>query len=311
MKESLHDYMKVGLVHFMAYPATIGGDGPVLETMNEVVTDDYFDAIEITRVNDPEEAKKVQGLLNSSGITVGFGAQPIELRAGLNMNSLDDEVRRTAVDALKEAADMAYFFGAGKLGFISGKMPENPKDMDASLQALKDSIIEVGQYAKNTGDGSLILSLETFDDETDKKALIGTNRRAVELSREVRKHLPDFGLMLDLSHIPMQGETIREALTIAREHINHAHIGTCVISDLNDPLYGDKHPRFLHPLSEATIPEVREFLKVLFEIGYLHDNPVERPVVSFEVMPAAGTYETPQSVVVEAKRVLREAWRRL
>lgn len=311
MRDSLHNYMKVGLVHFMAYPSTIGGDGPVLETMAEVVTDDYFDAIEITRVNDPEVKKEVQGLLGSSGITVGFGAQPIELRAGLDMNSLDEETRVKAVDALKDAVDQAYYFGAGKLGFISGRKPENPADMDAALDALKTSIIEVGQYAKTTGDGNLVLSLETFDDETDKKALIGTNRLAVELSREVRKHLPDFGLMLDLSHIPMQGETIREALTIAEEHINHAHIGTCVISDLNDPLYGDKHPRFLHPLSEATVPEVREFLKVLFEIGYLTEDPEVLPVVSFEVMPAAGTYETPQSVVVEAKRVLAEAWRRL
>jgi len=30
MKESLHAYMKVGIVHFMAWPSTIKGEGPIL-----------------------------------------------------------------------------------------------------------------------------------------------------------------------------------------------------------------------------------------------------------------------------------------
>lgn len=307
MKASIHDYLKPGLVHFMAYPATMGGDGPCLETISEVVADEFFDCIEITKVNDPEEAEKVRQVLASSGLEVGFAAQPIALRGGLNLNSFDEEERRKAVDALKDAVDRAYFFGAGKLGFISGKKPAERQD--EALQLLADSIIEIGRYAKSKG--NLVLSLETFDDDTEKKAIIGTNRLAVELSRVVRKHIPDFGLMLDLSHIPMQGETIREALTVAAEHINHAHIGTCVISDLNDPLYGDKHPRFLHPKSECRTPEVRAFLAGLLDIGYLREDAPERNIVSFEVQPAAGSYETPQSVVAEAKRVLREAWRTL
>lgn len=307
MKASLHDYMKVGIVHFMAYPETIGGDGPCFDTMAEIVADEYFDCIEITRVNDEDEAARVKDLLGSSGLAVGFGAQPIELRGGLNLNSFDEEERRKAIDAMKDAVDMAYFFGAKKLGFLSGKKPAERQD-DA-LQLLADSIIEIGHHARSKGD--LILSLETFDDSTDKKALIGTNRLAVELSRVVRKHIPDFGLMVDLSHLPMQGETIHEALTVTAEHINHAHIGTCVISDLDDPLYGDKHPRFLHPKSESRAPEVRAFLAGLMEIGYLREDASERNIVSFEVMPASGTHETTQSVVAEAKRVLREAWRTL
>lgn len=307
MKASIHDYMKVGVVHFMAYPQTIGGDGPCFDTMAEVVYDEYFEDIEITRVNDPDEAARVKDLLASSGMVVGFGAQPMELRPGLNLNSFDDAERRTAIDGLKEAVDMAYYFGAKKLGFLSGKKPSERQD-DA-LQLLADSIVEIGQYAKSKGD--LVLSLETFDDSTDKKALIGTNRLAAELSREVRKHLPDFGLMVDLSHLPMQGETVKEALTATAEHINHAHIGTCVISDVNDPLYGDKHPRFLHPKSECRVPEVRAFLAGLLDIGYLSKNAADRNIVAFEVQPAGGTSETPQSVIAEAKRVMREAWRTL
>lgn len=47
--------MKVGLVHFMAFPATIKGEGPVLETIRKIAVDDYFSAIEITTIKDPEQ----------------------------------------------------------------------------------------------------------------------------------------------------------------------------------------------------------------------------------------------------------------
>lgn len=305
MKASLHDYMKPGIVHFMAFPETLAGDGPVADTIAEIVCDDYFEEIEISRVNDPAERERVKSLLAGSGMAVGFGAQPMELRTGMKLNSFDEKERLEAVGILKEAVDMAYELGAGKLGFLSGKKPADRQD--EALQLLADSIVEIGQYAKSKGD--LVLSLETFDDSTDKKALIGTNRLAVELSREVRKHIPDFGLMVDLSHLPMQGETIREALTVTEEHINHAHIGTCVISDLGDPQYGDAHPRFSHPKGECGVAEVRAFVSGLLDIGYLRADAPDRNVVAFEVKPFGN--ETSQELIAESKRVLREAWRTL
>jgi xylose isomerase domain protein TIM barrel len=209
------------------------------------------------------------------------------------------------VEVLKEAVDQAYEMGARKFGFLSGPKPATGQD--EALALLADSITQIGRYAASKGD--LTLSLETFDDSTDKCALIGTNRLAVELSREVRKTIPDFGLMVDLSHLPMQGETIHEALSVTEEHINHAHIGSCVIRDPSDPAYGDLHPAFSHPKGECGVPEVREFLRGLLEIGYLSEDAPERPVVSFEVQPLGG--QTTGPVVANAKRVLREAWRTL
>lgn len=60
MNEPIRKYMKVGLVHFMAYPTTIRGEGPVAETIRKVVLDDYFEAIEITTVKNPEERAAVK-----------------------------------------------------------------------------------------------------------------------------------------------------------------------------------------------------------------------------------------------------------
>ena len=52
MNESMYKYMKVGIIHFMAFPSTIKGDGPIAETIRKIAVDDYFNAIEITWIKD-------------------------------------------------------------------------------------------------------------------------------------------------------------------------------------------------------------------------------------------------------------------
>ena len=285
MKESLRDYMKVGIVHFMAYPFAASGEEPVADAVAEIVEDEFFDAIEVTRINDEAERRRVAGILSTAGVAVGFGGQPYVLKKGI---------------------DQAYELGAGKFGFLSGPRP--PADeRDRALELLVDSIVQLGRYARSKGD--LVLSLETFDDSTDKKALVGTNRMACEVAYEVRKAIPDFGLMVDLSHLPMQGETPRQALSATRDFINHAHIGNCVIGDPGHPDYGDLHPYFGHPDGENNVPEVREFLRGLLDIGYLREDAPDRGIVAFEVQPRNG--QRTGAVVADAKRVLREAWRTL
>ncbi|MFC7395239.1 sugar phosphate isomerase/epimerase family protein [Scopulibacillus cellulosilyticus] len=274
-----------------------------METVKKIVTDDFFSAIEITKSKDPAEQEEVARILESGSMTVGFGAQPILLGNKANLNSFDPQERQAAIDLAKGAIDKAYEVNAGKLGFVSGPNPE--KDEDQALQILTDSIKELCQYAKSKGD--LVLSLETFDDDTDKKLLIGQNRLAVEVAKEVRKVDPTFGLMIDLSHLPMQRETPRDALTVARDYINHAHIGNCYIKDKNDPAYGDLHPRFGYPGSENDVEELAEYLKMLLEIGYIGEG--SRNVVAFEVKPLKN--ESSDVIVAQSKRKLIEAWNRL
>ena len=89
MNEPLCKYMKVGLVHFMAYPATIKGEGPILETIKRLATDEYFTAIEITTIKDPKERLAVKKMLETSHMTIAYGAQPRLLTTGLNINDLN------------------------------------------------------------------------------------------------------------------------------------------------------------------------------------------------------------------------------
>lgn len=300
MNESMHEYMKVGLIHFMAYPTCMGGEGPIEETLRKIALDDYFDAVEITWIKDVKTRQRVKKIIETSHLSVGYGAQPRLLTTGYNINDLTEDGRLKALASLKEGIDEAYEMGAGGLGFLSGKYPEDRKE--EAYQALVRSTKELCSYAASKGD--LKILLEVFDYDVDKKSVIGPASLARRFSQEMRKECGNFGLIVDLSHIPMLHETIEESLLPVREYILHAHMGNCVCSDPALPGYGDQHPRFGFPNGENDVEELTAYLKALKSIGFLSKE--RKPFVSFEVKPFKD--EEPDLVVANAKRVLNLAW---
>lgn len=287
----------------MAYPSTIKGEGPVVETIKKIILDDYFSAIEITTIKDAAAKEEVKSMLESSHMTVAYGAQPRLLTGGLNINSLDEDARLNALDNLKRGIDEAYEIGASSFAFLSGNYEESSKE--ESYQALVKSTREVCAYAFSKG--RMKIALEVFDYDVDKKSLIGPADLALRYAREIRAEHPHFGLMVDLSHIPLIHETIEESLIPVKDYIVHAHIGNCVIKSPDLPAYGDVHPRFGFPNSENDVDQVVDYLRVLLNIGFL--NTLNPPVVSFEIRPFGN--EDPDIVIANAKRTLNEAWARV
>jgi sugar phosphate isomerase/epimerase len=295
--------MKVGLVHFMAFPATIKGEGPVLETIRKIAVDDYFSAIEITTIKDLEQRMAVKKMLETSHMTIAYGAQPRLLTTGLNINHLVEEERQKALENLMAGIDEAYEIGASSFAFLSGNYEESKKE--EAFQALVNSTNELCRYAKSKGE--MRIALEVFDYDVDKKSLIGPAGLALRYAKEIRKSHDHFGLMVDLSHIPLIHETIEESLLPVKDYIVHAHIGNCVVKDPEMAAYGDVHPRFGFPNGENDVDEVVEYLRVLLDIGFL--NTQTPPVVSFEIKPFGD--EDADIVIANAKRVLNLAWARV
>ncbi len=300
MNESMYKYMKVGLIHFMAYPSTMKGDGPILQTVRNIAADSYFNAIELSWIKDREERRQVKRLLEASHMTVSYGAQPRLLTTGLNINDLDEAGRSRAVATLKEGIDEAYELGAVGLAFLSGKYEEAGKEQ--SFQALLQSTRELCAYAGSKG--NLKIVHEIFDYDIDKKSLIGPAELAKRYAEEIRRDYDNFGLMVDLSHLPLIRETAEQAILPIRDYIVHAHMGNCVVKSPELAAYGDAHPRFGFPGGENDVEELAHYLKVLKDIGFLNEeNP---PIVSFEVKPYGE--EDPEVVIANAKRTLNLAW---
>lgn len=303
MDSLIRKYMKVGVIHFMSYPSVIKGEGPIVETLKKILVDDYFDAIEVTWMKDPEVKKRAQAMINSAHITAAYGSQPRMLTTGLNINDLNEEKRQVAVASLKEGIDEAYELNAVGFAFLSGKYEEATKGK--SYEALLRSTFELCEYSKSKGDMPIVL--EVFDYDVDKKSLIGTATYAAQFAAEVRKKYNNFGLMMDLSHLPLTRESARDALVTVKDYLIHAHIGNAVCKDPSQEAYGDAHPRFGFSGGENDVDELADFLRVLLDIGYLNEK--TRPIVSFEVKPWGD--EDPDIILANAKRTLNEAWEKV
>lgn len=302
MNEPLSQLARVGIIHFMLWPQTMSGEGPILETVERLAADADFDAIEVTRIHGPETRRRVRRVAETARVAVAFGAQPILLGGKLDLNAPGDTARTAAIEAMQEAIDQAADLGAVGCAVLSG-----PDSGEAGRKVATDRLVEslkwLCDYAARKG--NLPVVLETFDRVAfGKNALIGPNAEAAEVARRVRRDFPSFGLMIDLSHLPLQGETPVQAVSAVREFLVHAHMGNCVMREAAHEAYGDNHPRFGVPGGENDVPELAAYLRALLDAGFLSRE--RRPILSFEVKPLKG--ESVEALIAGSKRTLAAAW---
>lgn len=294
------DCMKVGIVHFMAYSDTIRGEGEIESSARRLMSDGYFSVLEVGIIKDPQVRRRLAEMARERKVTLVYGGQPRLLLGKLSLCSTDDDNRRRAIEACRQSAEEAVELGAVGLGVLSGAY-EGEAVKERQTDLLVESLVELGRYCADRGVG---LVLETFDRSIGKNALIGPTAEAVAVSRRVREEVPGFGLLIDLSHLPLLGETPEQALTTAGDHLVHAHIGNCVMREEGHPAFGDEHPPFGIPEGENGARELADFLYWLGKIGYIGVG--KQRIVSFEVKPLPGM--SSEEVVANAKATLEEAW---
>jgi sugar phosphate isomerase/epimerase len=300
MKDPWQPYLQLGIVHFMAFPECLKGDGPQLETLRTICHDPFFEAVDVGPMDDAGQHRECAALLRDCQMTVNFACQPLQLRLGLDLNAADPSERSRAVEAILGCLDQAKELGAKGLALMSGKnvpAAERP----AALERLIPELRRICRVARDHAGLSVVL--EIFDHDVDKKALIGTCATAATVARAVRREFPDFGLLHDLSHIYLCHEEPARHFPLIREHLVHVHIGNSV-SDQGHSLHGDTHPLFGIPGGDNDVPELRDFLRVLFDIGYL--RPGRRPVVGFEIKPPSEV--APTTAIANMKRTWEKAW---
>jgi len=295
---------KLGVVQFMAFPNSDQNPEALLASLKTIALDADFALVELTKMPDRETLAKVRSLLESAQLDCGFAATPVILRQSLNPSATDETIRKLAVDELRRCVDEAIDLGAKTLTLMSGPFGG---DETGELRAFIKTLDEICAYAADRSSSEpLLILVEPFDRNVDKKALIGPSSLAGELASEMMSRHRNFGLLIDLSHLPLLGETVDECLiSLPSESVHHVHIGNCVTAP-DDPLYGDQHPPFGYPRSENGVDQVRIFLSALHYSGYFsRPSPYGLPTVSFEVKPLSD--QDPLIVLANAKRVLRAA----
>lgn len=293
MRESIHKYFQVGTIRWMSFPKS-----GVLESIKKIASDDFFDAIEITKCADDEEREAVKKLLEQSHMKVCYGAQPRLLGPKLNPNDIDEAGRKAAEATLMEAIDEAEYLGAKGIAFLAGKWEESTKD-EAYAQLLKTTR-NLCDYAATK---DMMVELEVFDYDMDKAALIGPAPYAARFAADMRTTNSNFGLLVDLSHFPTTYETSKFVIQTLKPYITHLHFGNAVVKPGCEG-YGDKHPRFGFPEGANDTAELLDYFTVLKQEGFFDaENPM---VLSMEVTLIGDEEE--DIVLANTKRVVNRAW---
>ena len=297
----LKQYANIGLVHAMAYPEANSSEYEYLSTLEKTVEDEYFDIVEIIPPLNPGMDGTVSELVRSSGMDWVYCATPAQYGQKLDLNSFDPDARAHAIDVLKREIDYSNRLGIKKVQVCSGMQVAEIKKRAAARSVLAESLRALCAYAE-PADVSLVL--EIFDFEIEKKRFLGHSIDAELVAREVTAQHSNFGLLQDLSHIPIMYETPYPAVLTVAPHLVHTHIGNCIFRDRTHPRFGDTHPMFSVADSEVGVSELTAFLESLFAVDYLGAG--KKGAVSFEIKTWKG--ENPNEIIANAKNTLRQAW---
>ena len=122
-------YMDLGVVQYVSFPQVIAGIGPVVETIERVLVDEFFSAIEITWIKDEQVKRQVAELLSYSGLRVVFAGGPPYAMQRIHLSALDEGERRESLDKAKRLVGDAYLLGA-ELHLMTGGPDVVPEDRE-------------------------------------------------------------------------------------------------------------------------------------------------------------------------------------
>ena len=300
MRDPIQRYFQVGLVSAMMY-APMMKEGPSAwgKLVRAIAADDYFDVVEVNPLPSDEVRAEVKALVEQSHMKLVQNAHGRLLGSGLNPNDVDEEGRKAAEAALIAGVDEAAAMGSATMGMLAGRWTMETRE--ECFRQLVKTVVNVCKYAQTKG---ILVELEVFDHDIAKSALLGPAPLAARFAAEVRSQVPNFGLMVDLSHFPMTYETSAQVISTLRPYITHFHFGNTVCQDPTAVAYGDEHPRFGFPNSSNDTAEVLDFLRVLKDNGFF--NAQDPYILTFEVKPWAD--EDIDVIIANSKRVLNRTW---
>lgn len=280
-------YLKLGINHHLLYPASMESADIHRATLPGLLCDDRFEVIDLFVPDEAAFAEEAP-VIRACGKQIVYNC-PLMTGPGRNPHSPDPGIRERTLQAVKQHIDWAADLGAKQMVIASGPDP-GAERRERETSEFERYLQQLCAYAPN----DLLLLIEPFDRSIGKNLLVGPTAEAARLVERVRAGgFANLGLLTDMGHIPLMGETFREAVQISAPFLHHIHLGSCVMRDPGDPLYGDMHPPWGYPGGENDVAETALFLAELLAAGYLGQG--KRPTVTFEMRPYPGLTE-PESI---------------
>ncbi|MFQ5864537.1 MAG: 5-keto-L-gluconate epimerase [bacterium] len=233
-----------------------------------------YDGVELA-VRNPGllNAKYVEKVVVENGLRVpAIGTGQAYGEEGLSFTHQDEEIRKQAVQRIREHIDFAAQFQALViLGLIRGKI-EDTIDKNLALEWLLQALRECSTYAISK---SVKLVMEPINRyETN---LVNTVAEGLDLIEKVGAE--NLGLLLDTFHMNIEEPSIEESIRNAAQRLFHFHI-----ADSNRWYPGAGHINFEHVVA------------VLHDIGY-------KGYISAEILPLPNSDTCAEKTIITMRRI--------
>lgn len=273
------DHVIVGINHMFLYPESMVNGTVHTETLKKISENPLVDALDCWVW--PSHAKEELQILKACGKQINYNIGDRFGDVPVFPATKDARERAYSLDILRRECDFAVECGAKKIIFGSG--PDVPEDRDDAKKRFAEFVLE---WSKDLPKG-IYLSLEPVDRDIDKFALFGTLEDTCKCIDRIRAGgYENAGILLDMGHIPIMYETLETAITKCGSYLNHIHLGSCVMKNKDNPLYGDKHPCWGEPDGEYDENDGVQMLQLLKANGYFSRGYDQ--TVSFEMRPLIG-----------------------
>jgi sugar phosphate isomerase/epimerase len=135
--------------------------------------------------------------------------------------------------------------------------------------------------------------------------LYGPIGACVALAGRIGREYANFGLELDVAHLPLMREGFSSAIRRAAPCLRRIRLGNCVLKDPAHPRWEDTHPPIGFEGGEIDIPELVAILRPLLDCGFLDRN--NRGSLLLEMTPFPG--KSVDFTVKDSFDRLERAWK--
>jgi sugar phosphate isomerase/epimerase len=168
-------------------------------------------AIRDPKVIDYNEILKV--LKEEDMVISAIGTGRAFTEEGLSLSSFEKEIRRKAIERIKEDINLAEKFSAYVIiGLIRGK----PRKKEEALKILKDSLLECSEYAKKLGVKILLEPINSLE-----TTLLNKLSETYDFIKDLK--LSNIGILADTYHMSKEGENIYYEIIKYKEKIWYIH----------------------------------------------------------------------------------------
>ena len=287
--------MRLGVNHHLLFADVIKDSAEHLRTLRIVLADSRLDLIDMWYPWDIRD--QAVEAIRDSGKTVYYNMGNRAGQRALAPAAADDEHREFTLGIYQDELKRARLCKAQKIITNSG-----PNDI-ANRQQCKDHLVEFYVELCKRAE-SMIVMIEPTDWDTSKCKLIGSSKEAAEICERVRdRGYQNMASMIDMCHVPLMHETIRQAVSDTGKYLEHIHLGTCVL-DKESPVYGDKHQGLGIEGGCYGIDDLAEMFRLCIESGYFNDQDDGSASIEMRRLPGRESEEC----FDEYHQAVQEAW---